>query len=305
MNYKINWVKSEINEFLEHYGKFILEPLEVGQGITLGNSIRRVLLSDLTGLAIVAIRIAGIKSEFAAIPGVREDVLDLILNIKQIILKGKLDKIDQPIFGRLKVQGPTIVTAGLIEVNDITIVNPSQYIATICDNSLLEIEFKIEKGKNYNLNDLQNLTESSDFLQIDAIFTPIKKILYEVEKINLYLITKERLILQVWTDGSVSPSEVLLSTGKILYNLIEPLFIDNFQNVFSEPSDKEKELNEKPIEELELSARAYNGLKRAQINFIGELIKYSIEDLKEIKNFGQKSIDEIVSSLKKIKTSLK
>lgn len=305
MNYKINCVKSEINEFLEHYGKFILEPLEVGQGITLGNSIRRVLLSDLTGLAIVAIRIAGIKSEFAAIPGVREDVLDLILNIKQIILKGKLDKIDQPLFGRLKVQGPTIVTAGLIEVNDITIVNPSQYIATICDNSLLEIEFKIEKGKNYNLNDLRNLTESSDFLQIDAIFTPIKKILYEVEKINLYLITKERLILQVWTDGSVSPSEVLLSTGKILYNLIEPLFIDNFQNVFSEPSDKEKELNEKPIEELELSARAYNGLKRAQINFIGDLIKYSIEDLKEIKNFGQKSIDEIVSSLKKIKTSLK
>lgn len=305
MNYKINWVKSEINEFLEHYGKFILEPLEVGQGLTLGNSIRRVLLSDLTGLAIVAIRIAGIKSEFAAIPGVREDILDLILNIKQIILKGKLDKIDQPIFGRLKVQGPTIVTASLIEVNDLIIVNPSQYIATICDTSLLEIEFKIEKGKNYNLNDLRNLTEPSDFLQIDAIFTPIKKILYEVEKINLYLTTQERLILQVWTNGSVSPSEVLLSTGKILYNLIEPLFTDNFQNVLSEPSDKEKELNEKPIEELELSARAYNGLKRAQINFIGELIKYSIEDLKEIKNFGQKSIDEIVSSLKKIKASLK
>ena len=305
MNYKINWVKSEINEFLEHYGKFILEPLEVGQGLTLGNSIRRVLLSDLTGLAIVAIRIAGIKSEFAAIPGVREDILDLILNIKQIILKGKLDKIDQPIFGRLKVQGPTIVTASLIEVNDLIIVNPSQYIATICDTSLLEIEFKIEKGKNYTLNDLRNLTQPSDFLQIDAIFTPIKKILYEVEKINLYLTTQERLILQVWTNGSVSPSEVLLSTGKILYNLIEPLFTDNFQNVLSEPSDKEKELNEKPIEELELSARAYNGLKRAQINFIGELIKYSIEDLKEIKNFGQKSIDEIVSSLKKIKASLK
>nr|YP_010443593.1 RNA polymerase alpha subunit [Merotricha bacillata]UTE94480.1 RNA polymerase alpha subunit [Merotricha bacillata] len=305
MNYKINWVKSEINEFLEHYGKFILEPLEVGQGITLGNSIRRILLSDLTGLAIVAIRIAGIKSEFAALPGVREDVLDLILNIKQIVLKGKLDKIDQPIFGRLKVQGPTIVTAGLIEINDIIIVNPSQYIATICDNSLLEIEFKIEKGKNYNLNDLRNLTQPSDFLQIDAIFTPIKKILYEVEKINLYLTTQERLILQVWTNGSVSPSEVLLSTGKILYTLIEPLFTDNFQNVLSEPSDKEKELNEKPIEELELSARAYNGLKRAQINFIGELIKYSLEDLKEIKNFGQKSIDEVVSSLKKIKASLK
>jgi DNA-directed RNA polymerase subunit alpha len=298
MTYKIDCLELKINEYSEQYGKFVFESLESGQGITLGNSIRRILLSDLNGIAIVSVRFAGINNEFSSIAGVREDILEIILNLKQVILKGT---IEQPVLGRLKVQGPTIVTAGLIEANEITIVNPTQYILTISDNSVIEIEFKIEKGKNYKLTDSKNFNDPIDFLQIDAVFTPILKVAYEVEEIDVYSKTnKERLFLHLWTNGSISPSEALFSAGKILQNLIQPLINNNFQNVRTELSNKEKKLNEILIEELVLSARAYNGLKRAQINSVGDLIKYSIQDLKEIKNFGQKSIEEVVSSLKKI-----
>jgi len=296
MTYKIDCVELKTNEFNEQYGKFIFESLERGQSITLGNSLRRILLSDLTGLAIVALRIAGINNEFSSIPGVLEDVLEIILNIKEIVLKGS---IDQPVLGRLKVDGPKIITAGLIEISQVNIVNPNHYIATISDNSVLEMEFKIESGKNYRLTDSKNINDPIDFLQIDAIFMPVRKVNYKIEQVDFYSNSyKEILILEIWTDGSISPSEALVSSGKILQTLLEPLINNNFQTVRSEPSEKEKKLTEIPIEELNLSARAYNGLKRAQINYVGDLLKYSVEDLKEIKNFGQKSIEELVLALK-------
>nr|QBS14260.1 DNA-directed RNA polymerase subunit alpha [Gonyostomum semen] len=296
MTYKIDCVELKTNEFNEQYGKFIFESLERGQSITLGNSLRRILLADLTGVAIVALRIAGINNEFSSIPGVLEDVLEIILNIKEIVLKGS---IDQPILGRLKVDGPKIITAGLIEISQVNIVNPNHYIATISDNSVLEMEFKIESGKNYRLTDSKNVNDPIDFLQIDAIFMPVRKVNYTIEQVDFYSNSyKEILILEIWTDGSISPSEALVSSGKILQTLLEPLINNNFQTVRSEPSEKEKKLTEIPIEELNLSARAYNGLKRAQINYVGDLLKYSVDDLKEIKNFGQKSIEELVLALK-------
>ena len=296
MTYKIDCVELKTNEFNEQYGKFIFESLERGQSITLGNSLRRILLADLTGVAIVALRIAGINNEFSIIPGVLEDVLEIILNIKEIVLKGS---IDQPILGRLKVDGPKIITAGLIEISQVNIVNPNHYIATISDNSVLEMEFKIESGKNYRLTDSKNINDPIDFLQIDAIFMPVRKVNYTIEQVDFYSNSyKEILILEIWTDGSISPSEALVSSGKILQTLLEPLINNNFQTVRSEPSEKEKKLTEIPIEELNLSARAYNGLKRAQINYVGDLLKYSVDDLKEIKNFGQKSIEELVLALK-------
>nr|YP_010443451.1 RNA polymerase alpha subunit [Gonyostomum semen]UTE94338.1 RNA polymerase alpha subunit [Gonyostomum semen] len=296
MTYKIDCVELKTNEFNEQYGKFIFESLERGQSITLGNSLRRILLADLTGVAIVALRIAGINNEFSSIPGVLEDVLEIILNIKEIVLKGS---IDQPILGRLKVDGPKIITAGLIEISQVNIVNPNHYIATISDNSVLEMEFKIESGKNYRLTDSKNANDPIDFLQIDAIFMPVRKVNYTIEQVDFYSNSyKEILILEIWTDGSISPSEALVSSGKILQTLLEPLINNNFQTVRSEPSEKEKKLTEIPIEELNLSARAYNGLKRAQINYVGDLLKYSVDDLKEIKNFGQKSIEELVLALK-------
>jgi len=296
MTYKIDCVELKTNEFNEQYGKFIFESLERGQSITLGNSLRRILLADLTGVAIVALRIAGINNEFSIIPGVLEDVLEIILNIKEIVLKGS---IDQPILGRLKVNGPKIITAGLIEISQVNIVNPNHYIATISDNSVLEMEFKIESGKNYRLTDSKNVNDPIDFLQIDAIFMPVRKVNYTIEQVDFYSNSyKEILILEIWTDGSISPSEALVSSGKILQTLLEPLINNNFQTVRSEPSEKEKKLTEIPIEELNLSARAYNGLKRAQINYVGDLLKYSVDDLKEIKKFGQKSIEELVLALK-------
>ena len=296
MTYKIDCVELKTNEYNEQYGKFSFESLEKGQSITLGNSLRRILLADLTGVAIVALRIAGINNEFSSIPGVLEDVLEIILNIKEIVLKGF---IDQPVLGRLKVDGPKIVTAGLIEISQVTIVNPNHYIATISDNSVLEMEFKIETGKNYRLTDLKNVNDPIDFLQIDAIFMPVRKVNYKIEQVDFYLNNyKEVLILEIWTNGSISPSEALVSSGKILQTLLEPLINNNFQIVTSEPSEKEKKLTEISIEELNLSARAYNGLKRAQINYVGDLLKYSVDDLKEIKNFGQKSIEELVLALK-------
>jgi DNA-directed RNA polymerase subunit alpha len=298
MIYKIDCVELKTNEYKEKYGKFIFEPLESGQGITLGNSLRRSLLSDLPGPAIVAIRIAGINSEFCILPGIREDVLEIILNLKEIVLKGN---IETTILGRLKVQGPAIVTASSIQVSGITIVNPNQYIATICDDSIIEMELKIEVGKNYRLVDSQASIDSVDFIQIDAIFMPVRKVIYKVQQIDLNSKDKnERLIFELWTNGSISPSEALISGGKILQNLFSPIINGNFQTVKSETPDPEKKVTEIPIEELALSARAYNGLKRAQIHFIGDLVKYSLEDLKEIKNFGQKSIEEVVSSLKKL-----
>lgn len=298
MIYKIDCVELKINDYKEHYGKFIFQSLEQGQGITLGNSIRRVLLSELSGIAITAVRIAGINNEFATIPGVREDILEIILNLKQVILKGN---INGQVLGRLKIQGPAIITAAQIELPEVTIVNNAQYIATISDDSMLEMEFKIEKGKNYYLNDSKTSVNGVDFLQIDAIFMPIKKVAFEVEQIDIFSnINKEKLILEIWTNGSISASEALFVSGKILQNLLQPIVNDNFESVHSEPSKKEKKVTEIPIEQLGLSARAYNGLKRTQINFIGDLTKYSIADLKKIKNFGQKSVEEIVSSLKSV-----
>jgi len=296
MLYKIDCVELKTNSFNEQYGKFIFEPLDIGQGITIGNSLRRILLSDLTGIAIVAIRIAGINNEFCVLPGVREDILEIILNLKEVVLKGNIDK---PVLGRLKIQGPALISADSIKFSEISVVNPNQYIATISDNSVIEMEFKVDKGKNYRLNDFEEHSDSTDFLQVDAIFMPVIKASYAIEQIDLNSKTsKERLIFELWTNGSISPSEALFSAGKIFQNLFQPLNNQSFQAVCSKPSDKEKKLNEIPIEELVLSARAYNGLKRAQIHYVGDLIKYSLNDLKEIKNFGQKSIEEVVSSLK-------
>lgn len=298
MIYKIDCVELKINDYKEHYGKFIFQSLEQGQAITLGNSIRRVLLSELSGIAITALRIAGINNEFSTIPGVREDILEIILNLKQVILKGN---INEPVLGRLRIQGPAIITAAQIELPEITIVNGAQYLATISDNSMLEMEFKIEKGKNYCLNDSKSSISAGDFLQIDAIFMPIKKVAFEVEQIDIFSnINQEKLILEIWTNGSILASEALFLSGKILQNLLQPLVNDNFESVHSEPSEKEKKVTEIPIEKLGLSARAYNGLKRTQINFISDLTKYSIADLKKIKNFGQKSVEEIVSSVKSV-----
>jgi DNA-directed RNA polymerase subunit alpha len=401
--FKIELIQSAQNDYNEQYGKFSISNLKAGQGITLGSSLRRVLLSDLTGTSIVAIRIASLNNEFFPIEGLREDILEIILNVKEIVLEGDIENSKKWVLGRLKVNGPKVINAGLIEFekdSNIRVINPNHYIATIAENSMIEMEFLVERGNNYRLVDsIHSNNYPTDFLEIDAVFMPVRKVNYEVEKIetnqpltnNFYPnLSPEKLILEIWTNGSISPIKALVLGSSILENMSSAILLEiikmrdfdptlsnsklSFSNIeekagwkkipslkntdslldfdnfvplrnFDEETEieiakcnkelygtnfeeeieeiKKKKLlsenenkllldssttsniNQKdvsiiPIEELALSARAYNGLKRAQINCVGDLIKYSIKDLKEIKNFGQKSLNEVVSALKNL-----
>nr|YP_010198055.1 RNA polymerase subunit alpha [Gracilaria multipartita]UAD86471.1 RNA polymerase subunit alpha [Gracilaria multipartita] len=295
-HFQIECIESKIESNCQQYGRFILEPLNKGQGITLGNSLRRTILSDLQGAAIVAVRIAGINHEFSTITGVREDVLEILLNLKEVVLKSYSDT---PQIGRIRVQGPAIITTGLFELPpEIQIIDPQQYIATICNNTIFEMEFRVEKGSGYKLVNKGFDQKSIDFLQIDAIFMPATKFNYVVEekKISPTLI-QEKLSLEVWTNGSLSPQEAISQGAQVLTNLFYPLTSLNFKSIDNIENEYEEEINQVLIEELQLSVRAYNCLKRAQIHSISDLLDYSQDELLEIKNFGQKSAEEVIEAL--------
>lgn len=296
--FEIECIESRIDGPRDHYDKFVLEPLDQGQGITIGNSLRRVLLSDLQGTSIVSVRIAGVNHEFSTIPGIREDVLEILLNLKEVVLKSESN---ESIIGRARVQGPAIVTANDFELPpEITLIDPKQYIATICGNNVLEMEFRIENGKGYRLIEKGIDETSLDFLQIDSIFMPVKKVNYIVEDVR-YKQNKvqDRLIMEVWTNGSISPKEAISQSANILTNFFTPLKNVNFKPEENHDLQEDSKINQILIEELQLSVRAYNCLKRAQIHSVADLLDYSQEDLLEIKNFGQKSAEEVIDALKK------
>lgn len=299
-NIVITCLKSEKIESGSIYGKFLINSLYPGQGLTIGNQLRRVLLNDLGGVAISAIRIAGINHEFATIPGVREDILEILLNLKGIIFKRQSKN---PEFGRLKVQGPLVVTADLIQLpSNLEIVNPNHYIMTISTPTILEIEFKFEYGTGYRLASHSSLENDENYLQLDTIFMPVQKVDFKIE--NVYDINNnitERLFLEIWTNGSISPHEALTSATEFTVKLFTSL-LDN-KETKSLNSSESKALKIEPynnivIEELQLSVRAYNCLKKAQINTVGDLLQHSPEQLLELRNFGQKSADEVFSVLK-------
>ena len=295
-HFQIECIESKTKGAREQYGHFVLEPLQKGQGITVGNSLRRTILSDLQGTAIVAVRIAGINHEFSTITGVREDVLEIILNLKEVVLKSHSS---EPQIGRVRIQGPAIITTGLFDLPpEIEIIDPKQYIATVCNNTIFEMEFRIEQGNGYRLVEKGIDNRSIDFLQIDAIFMPTKKFNYRIEekKINSTTI-QEKLFLEIWTNGSLSPQEAISQGANVLTNLFHPLTNINFKSKTEINDNKEKQINQILIEELQLSVRAYNCLKRAQIHSIADLLDYSQEELLEIKNFGQKSAEEVIEAL--------
>ena len=296
--FEIECVESKNDTARDQYGKFILQPLDQGQGITVGNALRRVLLSDLEGTAIVAVRIAGINHEFSTIPGVREDVLEILLNLKEIVLKSYTK---EPSIGRLRVQGPSIITASNFELPpDVEVIDNDQYIATICNNNILEMEFRIEPGKGYQIVEKFMDDTSIDFLQVDAIFMPVKKVNYSVEEIRYDQSTlKDKLTLEIWTNGSLSPQEAIGQSSTILTNLFNPLKTIHFKSEEESFLPEGTRINQILIEELQLSVRAYNCLKRAQIHSVADLLDYSQEDLLEIKNFGQKSAEEVIDALQK------
>nr|ARW60666.1 RNA polymerase a-subunit [Polysiphonia sp.] len=295
-HFQIECIESKTKGAREQYGHFVLEPLQRGQAITVGNSLRRTILSDLPGTAIVAVRIAGINHEFSTITGVREDVLEIILNLKEVILKSHST---EPQIGRLRIQGPAVITTGLFDIPpEIELIDPKQYIATICSNTIFEMEFKIEQGHGYRLVEKGVDDRSIDFLQIDAVFMPAKKFNYRIEEKKINNITiAEKLFLEVWTNGSISPQEAISQGAYMLTQLFHPLTNISFQSKHEVNANQEKQVNQILIEELQLSVRAYNCLKRAQIHSIADLLDYSQEELLEIKNFGQKSAEEVIDAL--------
>ena len=297
--FSIECVESKTLKNQSQYSKFVLEPLERGQGTTVGNALRRVLLSNLEGAAVTAVRIAGVNHEFATIEGIREDVLEILLNMKEVVLKSYTST---PQIGRVMVTGPATVRAAQFDLpSEVEIVDPGQYIATLAEGARLEMEFRIEKGKGYRSVERGREDGSSvDFLQIDAVFMPVSKVNYSVEDARIDgSLEKDRLLLDIWTNGSLTPQEALSQAASTLVELFNPLKDINLDTMKEEYPDDEDPTSQIPIEELQLSVRAYNCLKRAQINTVADLLDYSQEDLLEIKNFGQKSAEEVIEALQR------
>lgn len=301
-NISIRCLKSEKIQSGACHGQFVINSLKPGQGITIGNQLRRVLLGDLGGLAISAVRIAGVTHEFSTIPGVREDILEILLNLKGVVLRSKIKDVQ---FGRLKVQGPTVITADLIQLpSGMEIINPNHYIATLSTSNIIEIEFKFEYGTGYRLATQTFSEELNNYLQLDTVFMPVQKVDFKIE--NVYDIgnnSNERLFLDIWTNGSISPNEALESASKIIIDLFTILIKNTIRNESHQLEEQSDSISIEPytniaIEELQLSVRAYNCLKKAQINTVGDLLQYSPEKLQELKNFGRKSADEVFSTLK-------
>ena len=291
-------------------GRFVIEPLERGYGITLGNSLRRVLLSSLPGAAISSIKIDGVLHEFSTIPGVLEDTTEIILNLKQVVLRYEGD---QPKLIRLEQKGKKEVKAGDIERDaEVEILNPDLHIATLNEDGKLFMEITVERGRGYVSAEQKKKNEDViGVIPIDSIFTPIKKVNYMVENTRVGRVTDyDRLIIEVWTNGSITPEEAISLSAQILINYLELFKEIHDSGVGVQPSvDREEEKKDKvlqmSIEELELSVRAQNGLKRANINTVGDLVMKTREEMGKIRNLGQKSLDEIENKLKELGLSFK
>jgi DNA-directed RNA polymerase subunit alpha len=295
---KFQYFKSSVDESGNLTGHFLLQSLETGQGLTIGNALRRVLLSDIQGTAITGIKIPGIAHEFSTIPNVREDVLEIFLNLKQIVLHSKKQK---PIFGTVSIQGPGVITANSIQFEDeIEIINPNQYIATLSSNETFSFELKVEKGTGYQFAVQEKSNDNSDFLGIDAIFMPVLKVNFKIKNVYIgYSKTTESLIIEITTNGSISPEKALSEAAQKLMSWFSLLTNEEKltpqKEIELEPVSKKESIL---IEELQLPVRAYNCLKRAGINSIDDLLNYSQEEIREIKNFGKKSAQEVFEALK-------
>jgi DNA-directed RNA polymerase subunit alpha len=280
------------------YGKFVCEPLERGFGTTIGNSLRRVLLSSLQGAAIVAAKIVGVQHEFTSIPGVIEDVTDIMLNLKLVRFSMTTDE-PQKLFLRASRKGP-MTAAAIGENQRVKVLNPEQHIATLSEDLNLEIELEVRMGKSYVPSELhEELEEEIGLITLDASFSPIRKVSYTVEQARVGQMTNyDKLIMEIWTDGSLSPDDALAYSAKILKDQLS-IFI-NFDEMQSDvetiSAREDEELNPnlfKSIDELELPVRATNCLKSAHISLVGELVQKSENEMLKTKNFGRKSLEDI------------
>ena len=318
INFGIKCVKSEITDLGSIHEQFVLNYLNQNQALTVGGLLRRTLLNEIGGTAITAIKISGIDHEFSTIKGIREDILEILLNLKGVILKNKNKFFKK---GYLKISGPAIITANCIKFDSgIEIINPNHYIATIDENITVDMEFLCEYGLGYKLANQGFLTvehvcfqrNSKNFLETDAIFMPVQKVNVSIENYSYddpsYLNSplyknKEKLVLDIWTNGSISPRDVLKESIEINLNLFQQLLendivnsIDN--NLIGLGKTKNEIYNNISLEQLKLSIRTYNALKQFDINNVCDILKYSSIELKKIKNLGKKSFNEIFNLLK-------
>ena len=295
------------------YGKFVVEPLERGYGTTLGNSLRRIMLSSLPGTAVSLIKIKGVLHEFSSIPGVKEDVTEIVMNIKDICIKNNSTS-NEIKTAYIDASGDTVVTAGDIQVDgDLEILNPDLVIATLSGpEARLEMELMITNGRGYVGSDKnKDLDASIDAIAIDSIYTPVERVNLTVENTRVGQITDyDKLTLDVYTNGTLAPDEAVSLAAKVLSEHLK-LFIDLSESaksveVIVEKTDDEKEkVLEMNIDELELSVRSFNCLKRAGINTVEELTNKTPDDMMKVRNLGRKSLDEVLAKLKDLGLSLR
>lgn len=293
----------ELTEDGKH-GRFVVEPLERGFGNTLGNSLRRVLLSSLEGCAVTSIKIDGVLHEFSTIPGVKEDVTEIVLNMKSVV--AKLYE-TSPKVVEISAQGPCVVTAGDIKCDsEVEILNPEQHIATLGEDAKLNMEITIDKGRGYIPAERNKLISGNNVigvLPIDSIYTPVLKVNYTVDNTRVGQITDyDKLTLDVWTNGVINAQEAVSLAAKVLTEHLN-LFVNlsdkaSSAEVMVEKDDKGKEkILEMTIEDLDLSVRSFNCLKRAGINTVEDLINKSEEDMMKVRNLGRKSLEEVIQKL--------
>lgn len=307
--------KIEIVEISEdnRYGKFVCEPLERGYGITLGNSLRRILLSSLPGAAVTSVKIDGVLHEFSTIPGVREDVTDIILNLKELYLKLYGDETKVV---RIEAQGEGEVTAvDIIADPDVEILNPELHLATLDTNGTLRMEITIERGRGYVPADKNKKADHViGVIPVDSIFSPILRVNYSVTDTRVGNVTDyDKLTLEVWTDGSIRPEEAVSKAASVMVNHLK-LFQnmagtvsddDSGDGIFAESTEEAgAKTMEMTIEDLELSVRSYNCLKRAGINTVAELVQKTEDDMMKVRNLGRKSLDEVKKKLAELGLSL-
>ena len=285
-----------------NYAKFVCEPLERGYGVTIGNSLRRILLSSLPGCAITSAKIDGVLHEFSTVPNVVEDVPEIIVNLKNVRLKfseneEKILRIDHK--GEGEVLAGDIITDGTVEI-----LNPELHIATVSEGGHLKMEMTADRGRGYNSSEKNKKTNQDiSVLPIDSIYTPVKKVNYQVENTRVgQMVDYDKLVIEVWTDGSLKAHEALSLAAKVMTGHLE-LFIDlseaakNTQIMIEKEESKKEKVLEMSIEELELSVRSFNCLKRAGIATVEDLISKSETDMMKVRNLGKKSFDEVTAKL--------
>ena len=306
----------KVKEYIEssHYGKFEIEPLERGFGTTLGNALRRVMLSSLPGDAITSVKIDGVAHEFQKMDGVIEDVTAIVLNLKSIVLKNHSTDENKKL--RLSVSTPGVVTAGDIEKDaDIEILNPDQVIATLAEGGSLNMEMTIGSGRGYTRADdnkkILDTKSKPGVIAIDSLYSPIERINYEVENARVGQNNNyDKLIMEVWTNGSISPEESIALASRILIEHFEVLanlneIADETGLMISNTEDPSVKILETSIDDLDFSVRAYNCLKRAAINNVQDLVNKSENEMMKIRNLGRKSLKEVMDKIKEMGLSFR